>query len=282
MIQTREPAVAGMFYPEQAGALKASLTQLLIEAARAPAVAKGDGENGPPKAIIVPHAGYIYSGPTAALAYAALRGARKTIRRVVLLGPVHRVPVRGLALPGCARFATALGEIVIDQAAIAAIRHLPQVADSVAAHAHEHALEVQLPFLQQVLDDFTLLPLAVGDASADEVAQVLELLWGGAGDADRHQLRPVPFPALRAGPGRRPGDHTTDPGPTPHPEPRTSLRRYSRQRPAAGSAATWTAAASARSVQFGRHRRRQAAGGRLRVLRVQRRAGHCRTADGAW
>jgi AmmeMemoRadiSam system protein B/AmmeMemoRadiSam system protein A len=132
-----------------------------------------------PKAIIVPHAGYIYSGATAALAYAELSAARKTIRRVVLLGPVHRVPVRGLALPDVDRFATPLGDIPLDHAAIARICHLRQVVDSAPAHAHEHALEVQLPFLQAVLDDFTLVPLAVGDASAADVAQVLELLWGG-------------------------------------------------------------------------------------------------------
>jgi AmmeMemoRadiSam system protein B len=132
-----------------------------------------------PKAIIVPHAGYIYSGATAALAYARLAPAHKRIRRVVLLGPVHRVAVRGLALPGVDAFATLLGEIEIDQAAVAMLSRLPQVLVSQAAHAHEHSLEVQLPFLQSVLDDFKLLPLAVGDASPLEVAQVIETLWGG-------------------------------------------------------------------------------------------------------
>jgi AmmeMemoRadiSam system protein B len=132
-----------------------------------------------PKAIIVPHAGYIYSGATAALAYARLAPARYSIRRVVLLGPVHRVVVRGLALPGVDAFATPLGEIAIDQAGVATLSRLPQVLVSQAAHAREHSLEVQLPFLQSVLDDFKLLPLAVGDATADEVAQVLETLWGG-------------------------------------------------------------------------------------------------------
>lgn len=132
-----------------------------------------------PKAIIVPHAGYIYSGPTAALAYARLWAGRKTIRRVVLLGPVHRVPVCGLALPGVESFATPLGNIEVDQAAVAAITPLHQVVVSPAAHALEHSLEVQLPFLQLVLDDFKLVPLAVGDATPAEVAQVLEALWGG-------------------------------------------------------------------------------------------------------
>jgi hypothetical protein len=132
-----------------------------------------------PKAIIVPHAGYIYSGSTAALAYARVAAARDTIRRVVLLGPVHRVPVRGLALPGADAFATPLGSIEIDQKAVAAITGLRQVVVSPAAHALEHSLEVQLPFLQSVLDNFKLLPLAVGDATPAEVAEVLEVLWGG-------------------------------------------------------------------------------------------------------
>jgi hypothetical protein len=132
-----------------------------------------------PKALIVPHAGYVYSGPTAALAYARLARVRSTIRRVVLLGPVHRVPVRGLALPGVDSFATPLGEIEVDQDAIATITPLPQVVVSPMAHRLEHSLEVQLPFLQSVLENFKLVPLAVGDASPAEVAQVLELLWGG-------------------------------------------------------------------------------------------------------
>ncbi len=133
-----------------------------------------------PKALIVPHAGYVYSGATAALAYARLAVARNTIRRVILLGPVHRVPVRGLALPGAAIFATPLGNIEVDQAAVARIASLRQVVVSAAAHALEHALEVQLPFLQTVLDDFKLVPLAVGDATPSEVAEVLDLLWGGS------------------------------------------------------------------------------------------------------
>lgn len=171
----RGPAVAGAFYPARSGALTEMLAMLLAKAAPVAAVAAAPA----PKAIIVPHAGYIYSGATAALAYARLAAARDTVRRVVLLGPVHRVAVRGLALPGVARFATPLGDIALDQDAIAAIRALPQVVESPAAHALEHSLEVQLPFLQTVLNEFTLLPLAVGDATAIEVAEVLERIWGG-------------------------------------------------------------------------------------------------------
>ncbi len=174
MLNVRPPAVAGTFYQAHRQALLQDVAALLQAAqpdtAKVPAA---------PKAIIVPHAGYVYSGSTAALAYARLAAARSTIRCVVLLGPVHRVAVRGLALPGVDCFATPLGEVKVDQAAIAAIAHLPQVVVSAAAHAREHSLEVQLPFLQAALDDFTLVPLAVGDATPTEVAQVLELLWGG-------------------------------------------------------------------------------------------------------
>ena len=132
-----------------------------------------------PKALIVPHAGYVYSGPIAAQAYARLAPARSTIRRVVLLGPTHRVAVRGLALPGVERFATPLGAVELDSEAIDCLRAMPQVVVSSQAHALEHSLEVHLPFLQTVLDEFTLVPLAVGDAAPDEVAAVLDLLWGG-------------------------------------------------------------------------------------------------------
>lgn len=174
MSRIRQPAVAGAFYPGQREVLATDLRAMLQAAALAPA----QGQT-VPKAIIVPHAGYVYSGSTAALAYARLAPARKTIRRVVLLGPVHRVPVRGLALPGVETFATPLGDITIDAQAVAAIAGLPQVVVSPQAHALEHSLEVQLPFLQSVLDDFKLVPLAVGDATPTEVAQVLDALWGG-------------------------------------------------------------------------------------------------------
>ena len=169
---TRPAAVAGMFYSASSAELGRQVDELLAAAAsrsRAPA----------PKALIVPHAGYVYSGPIAASAYAQIRSQRGRIRRVVLLGPVHRVPVRGLALPGVESFATPLGEVPVDAEAVAALRDLPQVIESPLAHAAEHSLEVQLPFLQRALGEFSLLPLAVGDASAEEVAEVLDRLWGG-------------------------------------------------------------------------------------------------------
>ena len=168
----RPAAVAGLFYPGDPAELKRTVADLLACAPAAEAVHA-------PKALIVPHAGYIYSGPVAASAYVLLAGLRGRIRRVVLLGPTHRVPVRGLALPEADRFATPLGELELDREAMQLLKDLPQVIHSAAAHQMEHSLEVQLPFLQQVLGDFRLLPLAVGDATAAEVAEVLETLWGG-------------------------------------------------------------------------------------------------------
>lgn len=174
MNQVRQAAVAGTFYPGQKQTL-ADDVNTLLDAYR-PAETEACIS---PKAIIVPHAGYIYSGLTAAAAYARLAAVRDTIKRVILLGPVHRVALRGLALPGADAFTTPLGEIQIDQTAAASIENLPQVVVSPDAHAAEHSLEVQLPFLQSVLDDFKLVPLAVGDAAPEEVAEVLDLLWGG-------------------------------------------------------------------------------------------------------
>lgn len=169
---TRSPAVAGMFYPDDAA-------QLASEIAACMHSVPPSTDRALPKAVIVPHAGYVYSGPVAAAAYALLEGGRDIYRKVVLLGPVHRVPVRGLALPGADAFATPLGQIKIDGELAARVARLPQVVEFAPAHAWEHSLEVQLPFLQTVLDDFTLLPLAVGDATPEEVAGVLETVWGG-------------------------------------------------------------------------------------------------------
>lgn len=168
----RPAAVAGMFYPGDARLLADEVGTLLGAVPPAPTLAT-------PKALIAPHAGYIYSGPIAAAAYALLRPHARTIHRVVLLGPCHRVAVRGLAVPHAEAFATPLGTVPLDKQAIAAALKLPQVVRHNGAHADEHSLEVQLPFLQAVLEDFTLAPFAVGYATPDEVAEVLDLLWGG-------------------------------------------------------------------------------------------------------
>lgn len=169
----RPAAVAGMFYPGNAPQLAAEVGELLdgVEVLE-PRLAY-------PKVLVVPHAGYLYSGAVAARAYDELAAARGLVKRVVLLGPSHYVAGRGLALPEAAALETPLGRIPVDAASVQALEGLPQVVRSAAAHAQEHSLEVQLPFLQKQLGDFSLLPLAVGAATGEEVAQVLERLWGG-------------------------------------------------------------------------------------------------------
>ena len=173
MANVRPAAVAGAFYPGDARALLTELDELLET------VDSFAPRFGHPKALIVPHAGYIYSGGVAAHAYSELSAARGVVRRVVMFGPVHRVAVRGLALPAADAFDTPLGRIPVDRDAVKAASALPQVVASAPAHAMEHALEVQLPFLQRVLGEFSLVPFAVGDASPEQVAQVIERLWGG-------------------------------------------------------------------------------------------------------
>ena len=171
MHDVRPAAVAGSFYPDAPARLAAQVRAFLAGAA--------NPKGAPPKAVIVPHAGYVYSGPVAAAAYARLAPLRGIVTRVVLLGPTHRVPVRGLAVPRARAFATPLGEIALDAAAIQHASALIQVVVDDGAHAAEHALEVQLPFLQSVLGPFVLVPLAVGYATPDDVAAVLDALWGG-------------------------------------------------------------------------------------------------------
>jgi len=163
--------VAGLFYPDDADELTATV-------ARALDVAVPDAEP-PPKAMIVPHAGYVYSGPTAGVAYARLGRLRDRIAHVVLLGPAHRVWVDGIAVSGADAFVTPLGLVSIDDALRRRVLAHPAVVTDDRAHAREHSLEVQLPFLQRTLDRFTLLPLAVGDARPEDVAAVLDLVWGG-------------------------------------------------------------------------------------------------------
>jgi len=168
----REAAVAGLFYEADPTRLKAQLAGLLPPSPT-PAVAR-------PKVLIVPHAGYVYSGSTAAEAYARLESLHDEIRRVVLLGPAHRVYLQGMALPSADAFATPLGEVPLDHAGLDAISTLPGVCVSDEAHREEHSLEVQLPFLQTLLTRFTLLPVVVGDCDPNRVGAVIDALWGGA------------------------------------------------------------------------------------------------------
>jgi MEMO1 family protein len=167
----RRPAVAGSFYPAQSDRLRRQVVGLLADA--------GTPLKIPPKALIAPHAGYIYSGSPAAAAFTTLRNSAQTLARVVLIGPAHYVAIRGIALPSVDAFETPLGRVLVDHGALNEIADLPFVSRNDMAHAPEHALEVELPFLQIVLSSFSLLPLVVGEATVQEVAQVLARLWGG-------------------------------------------------------------------------------------------------------
>jgi AmmeMemoRadiSam system protein B len=169
----RPAAVAGTFYPSGPVALHEALRASVAGACEPAPGARV------PKALIVPHAGYVYSGPVAASAYLRLTPAREVIRRVVLLGPSHRVPLEGMAVPGSDAFATPLGLVPVDDEARRTALTAPSVTVQDLPHAAEHSLEVQLPFLQTVLESFAVLPVAVGRGRPEAVADLLEALWGG-------------------------------------------------------------------------------------------------------
>lgn len=168
---TRRPAaVAGLFYPDEPAALDRQINELMDNAEPA-------RDERPPRALVVPHAGYPYSGPVAAQAYAHIEPWRDQYQRVLLLGPSHRVPLRGMALSNADEFTTPLGDVPIDTDECEALLEYSGVHGMDAAHAMEHSLEVQLPFLQRLIGDFRLIPLAVGDAPPGEVARVIERYW---------------------------------------------------------------------------------------------------------
>jgi MEMO1 family protein len=169
----RPSAVAGQFYPRDADRLRKQVSDLLANIAMP--------IKNIPKALIVPHAGYVYSGATAAAAFATLRDGAQTIRRVVLIGPAHHVHVRGIAAPTVDAFETPLGRVPVDKSALNAIAGLPFVIQDDLAHAPEHALEVELPFLQTLLVSFQVVPLLVGDATPEEIAQMMLQLWESPG-----------------------------------------------------------------------------------------------------
>lgn len=176
MQAVRPAAVAGSFYPADGPALARLVRGLLDEAAgRLPT------DLGPVEALVLPHAGYVYSGAIAALGYAALARSAPTgaVTRVVLLAPAHRVAVDGLALPDVAAFEVPGGQVAVEAIPQEMRRRLPQLVDSVAAHAFEHAVEVHLPFLRAVLPGAAVVPLVVGRVGAEQVAAVLDELWGG-------------------------------------------------------------------------------------------------------
>ncbi len=172
MAFVRTAVVAGFFYPADPGELTTMVRKYM-------ALARGATNAAVPKALIAPHAGYVYSGPVAARAYAHLLPARGRLNRVVLIGPSHRVAFRGLALSSAAAYATPLGIVPIDGAGVNALRAVPGIGVLDAAHVQEHSLEVHLPFLQEVLGSFTLVPVVTGETSPEEVAAVLETAWGG-------------------------------------------------------------------------------------------------------
>lgn len=169
----RRPAVAGTFYPSHSDDLRASLQTAFADAVAPPPDATV------PKALIVPHAGYVYSGSIAASAFRRIAPVHHAIERVVILGPSHRVYLRGMAVPSVDTFDTPLGSVPIDHELRRRIVQLPAVVLDDAPHVFEHSTEVELPFLQSVLDRFGLLPVAVGDAATDEVTSVLDAVWGG-------------------------------------------------------------------------------------------------------
>jgi len=174
MKSTRKPAVAGIFYPSSAETLEGQVRHFLGEARTA------GGEGGTrPKALIVPHAGYAYSGAAAGSAFAHIANLRSSINRVVLIGPAHRVPLRGFAIPSARAFRTPLGEVHLDRKGVEALRALSTVEVMDAAHSDEHCLEVQLPFLQVLLGNFFIVPIVAGEASPEQTAEVLETVWGG-------------------------------------------------------------------------------------------------------
>jgi AmmeMemoRadiSam system protein B len=169
MMQVKRPAVAGLFYPGSAEELRATLSALMQTATAR------SGER--PHAIIAPHAGYQYSGPVAANAYATLAPWAEKIHRVVVLAPSHRVGFRGIATSSADVFQTPLGDIPVDRTALRELRTLSGVLALDEAFAQEHALEVQLPFLQTVLMDFELVPLVVGDADSEDVSRIIDKLY---------------------------------------------------------------------------------------------------------
>ena len=166
----RPPAVAGLFYPADEKRLRAGVTEMLNNVTvEAPA----------PKALILPHAGYVYSGPVAASGYKQLERLQGQIRKVILLGPSHHVPFNGLATSSCDFFGSPLGQIAVDRANLEKIAVFDYISQIDSAHRQEHSLEVHLPFISQVLGEVLLTPLVVGSASVEEVANVLDAVWGG-------------------------------------------------------------------------------------------------------
>ena len=176
--QIRQPAIAGTFYPSEASALRNAVQHDLNDAVNNLDMASIRSRS-TPKVLVAPHAGLIYSGVVAARAYAHVLHEQEKIKRVVLLGPCHRVAVRGMALSSADAFRTPLGDVPLDRETCATLSKLSFVETFDQTHAQEHSLEIHLPFLQTILTNFQLVPIVVGTATPDQVAQALDLVWGG-------------------------------------------------------------------------------------------------------
>ena len=169
--EVRRPAVAGGFYPSGARELKRTVEALLSQATKRRELSGLCG-------LVTPHAGYVYSGPIAGKAFSLLAHSNDGPNRILLIGPPHYVPLRGIVAPSCSAFATPLGDVAVDVGAVESLRDAGLVTLDDTPHAPEHALEVELPFLQRVLEDFTIVPLLVGAASPEQVARVIETVLG--------------------------------------------------------------------------------------------------------
>jgi len=170
----RQAAVAGQFYPDKVAVLQSDITHYITTVVELPEL-----NSIAPKAIIVPHAGYMYSGVIAASAYNLLQKHAATITKAIILGPAHRVSFSGIAISSANYFDTPLGSVEINQSSIDNLTKNDFIHENDAAHEHEHSIEVQLPFLQTILHNFTIVPLLIGQCDENDVASILELLWGG-------------------------------------------------------------------------------------------------------
>ncbi|PIE81141.1 MAG: AmmeMemoRadiSam system protein B [Chloroflexi bacterium] len=172
-MHVRPAAAAGSFYPTNPDRLR-DMVQGYLRTAVIPETAVPA-----PKAIIAPHAGYVYSGPIAGSAYVHVAPLAAQVQQVVMLSPAHTLAVRGLAASSAAHFRTPLGDVPLDQEAVQRTLALNQVEIVDEAHVQEHGLEVHLPFLQETLRNFRLVPFVVGQTTPEDVQEVLEILWGG-------------------------------------------------------------------------------------------------------
>jgi AmmeMemoRadiSam system protein B len=168
--KVQRPNVAGAFYPDDPAACAELVDRYLADAPDSAATAK---------AVIAPHAGYPYSGPVAGSAFRPVQRLRGAVTRAVVIGPSHRVPFRGVAVPSAASFETPLGRLPVDRAAVDRLLRLDGVVELDRAFAGEHALEVELPFLQRALGEVSIVPLVVGEAPTATVARVVDAVWGG-------------------------------------------------------------------------------------------------------